>query len=488
MHGDKAYLLEVMAVVTDEVEDMVRMVVIEKRIDPSRKTIKLLIFEAKRKDVAINIQTIKDQDLTDPMLNAIDVIDLKSNLLSLGQLQEKGYVITIKERMCQIQDSEKGLIAQVNMSANKMFPIYIQNDVQSCFLMIAKESMWLWHLRYGHLNSYAHAPDEKRKKFDDEAERCIFLRLGEGGRIKQSMMTEFDMTDLGKMHYFLNIEVIQTSVGILASQKKYVQEILKRFKMKDCNLVGTPTAPDLKLVKNPGGKKVNATLYKQIVGSLMYLTSTRLDIMYAVGLISRYMENPMELHLLAVKRIFRYLQGKIYFGIFYKRGARSDLFGFTDSDYAGDADDRRSTSASSCSCQAIWLRSLLEALQYQQQGPILIYCDNVSAIKLLRNPVLHGRSKHIDVRYHFLRDLFFCRSEDQAADLLTKPLKLHVFVKLRQMKDEGSMGQSMVKYVLRLTQEAAIHGENDPEASPMMYGWRFYGFDSSSKWIEGIQA
>ncbi|KAJ0037349.1 hypothetical protein Pint_22828 [Pistacia integerrima] len=108
----------------------------------------------------------------------------------------------------------------------------------------------------------------------------------------------------------------------------------------------------------------------------MYLTSTRPDIMHAVSLISRYMENPTEIHLLAAKRIFRYLKGTADFGILYKKGGESNLIGFSDSDYVGDIDDRKN------SCQAIWLRRLLEVLHIQQQSPTLIYCDNIYAIKL----------------------------------------------------------------------------------------------------------
>ena len=114
---------------------------------------------------------------------------------------------------------------------------------------------------------------------------------------KKSMMAEFEMSDLGMMYYFLGIEVVQSSTGIFISQKKYVQDILDRFLMKDCNPVSTPTKFGLKLNKDHEGKKVDSTLYKQIVGSLMYLTATRLDIMYSVSLRSRYMENLTKIHL-----------------------------------------------------------------------------------------------------------------------------------------------------------------------------------------------
>uniref|UniRef100_A0A0V0GTF5 Putative ovule protein n=1 Tax=Solanum chacoense TaxID=4108 RepID=A0A0V0GTF5_SOLCH len=121
---------------------------------------------------------------------------------------------------------------------------------------------------------------------------------------KKSMMVEFDMTDIGMMHYFLGIEVVQSADGIFITQKKYAQEILDRFQMKSCNSASSPTEFGSKLTKEPGGRRVDNTLYKQIVGSLMYLTATRPDVMHAVSLISRYMESPKEMHLLAAKRIF----------------------------------------------------------------------------------------------------------------------------------------------------------------------------------------
>ena len=161
---------------------------------------------------------------------------------------------------------------------------------------------------------------------------------------KSSMMKEFAMTDLGMLHYFLGIEVIQSSDVIFLSQGKYAQDILAKVQLQHCNSVGTPIDLGLKLTKDPEGKKIDNILYKQMVGSLMYLTTTRHDIMHGVCLISRYIEYPTELHLLAAKRIFRYLKGTTDFGILYKKGEQSGLIGFTDSDYAGDSNDRKNTS------------------------------------------------------------------------------------------------------------------------------------------------
>lgn len=137
---------------------------------------------------------------------------------------------------------------------------------------------------------------------------------------------------------------MQSSNRIFISQKKSALEVLKRLKMKDCNSVATPTEVGLKLTRNGSGKKVNDTLYKQIVESLMYLTTMRPHIMFVMSMISRYMEKPTEDHLLVAKRIFHYLKGTADFGIFYRKVGNPSLCGFTDSDYAGDVENRKSTS------------------------------------------------------------------------------------------------------------------------------------------------
>lgn len=289
---------------------------------------------------------------------------------------------------------------------------------------------------------------------------------------KETMKKEFAMTDLGVMKYFLGVEVVQDEAGIFICQKKYAEEILTKFGMETCNSVRNPIVPGQKLTKEEVGDAVNSTQFKQLVGSLRYLTATRPDLMFSVNLVSRYMEEPREQHLLVVKRILRYVQGTVTMGIRYKRDGDSNLVGFVDSDYAGDIDDRRSTSgyvfmmgegavswsskkqpivtlstteaefvsAAFGACQAVWQRNILEEIGLPQTEGMTVFCDNSSTIKLSRNPVLHGRSKHISVRYHFLRDLVndgiinleYCSTLEQVADIMTKAVKLEVFGNLRR--------------------------------------------------------
>lgn len=242
--------------------------------------------------------------------------------------------------------------------------------------------------------------------------------------------------------------------------------------MESVNAVKTPVVPGTRLTREGSGDAVDSTMYKQMVGSLMYLTATRPDLMYSVCLVSRYMENPTQMHLLAIKKIMRYIKGTMDLGILYKRQGKIELRGYVDSDYAGDTDDRKSTggyifilgsgaiswsskkqavvtlstteaefiSAATGSCQAVWLRRIMKFLKEEQTVSTSIMCDNSSTIKLSRNPVLHGRCKHIDVRFHYLRelvkqgeiDLEYCRTEMQISDIMTKPLKQHDFVKMRE--------------------------------------------------------
>ncbi|KAM2778784.1 hypothetical protein COP1_014123 [Malus domestica] len=288
---------------------------------------------------------------------------------------------------------------------------------------------------------------------------------------KRVMTKEFEMTTIGLMAYYLGIEVKQNEEGIFISQESYTKEILKKFKMDDCKPISTPVECGVKLTKHDKEERVDPTFFKSLVGSLRYLTYTRPDILYVVGLVSRYMENPTTTHLKTAKRILRYLKGTVNFGLFYSSSDNYKLAGYSDSDWAGDSGDRKNTTgfvffmgdtaftwmskkqpivtlstceaeyvaATACVCHAIWLRNLLKELSMPQEEPTEIYVDNKSAIALAKNPVFHDRSKHIDTRYHYIRECIarkdvqveYVKSQDQIADIFTKPLKQEDFIRLR---------------------------------------------------------
>eukprot|EP00253_Pinus_taeda_P030370 PITA_30370 len=254
---------------------------------------------------------------------------------------------------------------------------------------------------------------------------------------KSVMKEEFEMTDMGFLRYFLGIEVDQNENGIFISQTRYVNEVLGRFDMQECKAAITPTVMGLKLSKEDSNKDFDPSLYKSIVGSLMYLTATRPDIMFVVSLISKFMERPKEAHWQAAKRILRYAKGTKRFGILYNVSEHSDLVGYTDSDWAGSVDDRKITSgyvfhmgsvviswaskkqsivalstaeaeyvaATAAACQAVWMRRMLRSLCREQEKATMIFCDNSSAIALSKNSVFHKRTKHIDTRFHYIREL-----------------------------------------------------------------------------------
>ena len=158
-------------------------------------------------------------------------------------------------------------------------------------------------------------------------------------------MKEFDMSDLGEMKYFLGLEITQTSEGIFLSQKQYATSLLKKFKLEKYNLVATSLVLNEKLMKNDGEAKADATLYRSLIGSLLYLTASRPDVMFSASLLSRYMQNPSQRHFGAAKRVLRYIKGTIDMGIWYIRVENGALIGFIDSDWAGCVNDYKSTSS-----------------------------------------------------------------------------------------------------------------------------------------------
>jgi Reverse transcriptase (RNA-dependent DNA polymerase) len=161
---------------------------------------------------------------------------------------------------------------------------------------------------------------------------------------KKVMKLKFEMTDLGMMRYFLSLKINKDKSGIFISQGAYARDILQKFGMSDCNSVATPMELGAKLSKFNGGEAVDLNNYRSLIGSLRYLTCTRPDISFAVGVASRFKEDPKHSHLKVVKRILRYIKGTEDLGLHYTKTNKFELTGYVDSDWYGDIDDRKSTS------------------------------------------------------------------------------------------------------------------------------------------------
>ncbi|GJZ75101.1 retrovirus-related pol polyprotein from transposon TNT 1-94 [Tanacetum coccineum] len=246
-------------------------------------------------------------------------------------------------------------------------------------------------------------------------------------KFSELMVKRFEMSMMGEMKFFLGLQVNQFSNGIFINQSKYILDILKRFGMENCDTVPTPMVEQAKLKLDLVGKPVDHTDYRSMIGSLMYLTSSRPDIMFATCMCARYQANPNEHHVSAVKRIFRYLKGTINLGLWYLKDSGFDLTAYSDADHVGSESEY--VAVSGCCAQVLWMRTQLTDYGFFFDK-VPIYCDSKSAIAISCNPVQHTRTKHIDVRYHFIKDhvekgtieLYFVGTEFQLADLFTKSL------------------------------------------------------------------
>ncbi|WVZ94772.1 hypothetical protein U9M48_040631 [Paspalum notatum var. saurae] len=279
---------------------------------------------------------------------------------------------------------------------------------------------------------------------------------------KVEMKKLFKMSDLGPLSYYLGIEVKQGQHGIELRQSAYADKLLEKAGMGRCNACATPMEVRLQLSKQGTSPTVDATMYRSLIGSLRYLLHTRPELTFAVGYLSRFMEEPRMEHMAAMKQLLRYVKGTCDHGLHYtNNGGKLNLLGYSDSGMAGDVDGRKSTTRvifflggnpvtwlsqkqrvvalSSCeaefiagaaaACQAVWLRRLLEDITGAKVPAPILKMDNQSAIALSKNPVLHDRSKHIDTRFHFIREcaekgdinIEFAGTQDQLADILTKP-------------------------------------------------------------------
>ena len=292
---------------------------------------------------------------------------------------------------------------------------------------------------------------------------------------KNKISSKFEMDDRGDVNFILGMTITRDRENrtLMINQKNYLNDVLKRFNMSDCKPVSTPVEPGQKFEKiSEGDEPFDVSTYQSAIGSLNYAAiATRPDISVAVGKLSQFMQSPSQIHWSAVKRVFRYIKGTISYGLKFNYSNNFELYGYSDSDWAGCVMSRKSTSGQlfrigGCTvswrskkqsvvalssteaeyialCEAAqettWLRHLLHDIGLQQVEPTTIFEDNQGSIALARNPKDHPRTKHVDVKYHFIRNtierkrmkVVYCPTADMVADTLTKGLPRPSFEKFR---------------------------------------------------------
>ena len=246
------------------------------------------------------------------------------------------------------------------------------------------------------------------------------------------MHSEFEMSMMGELNFFIGLQIKQLNEGTFINQAKYIRDILKRFNMEEARTMKTSMSSSIKLDKNGKGKSIHSTMYRGMIGFLLYLTASRPDIMYSVCLCAIFQSCPTESHLSAVKRILKYLKGIMDVGLWYPKNDNFELIGFLGIDFVGCRVERKSPSdtfhflghslvswhskkqnsvamstaeieyiaTSLCCAQIFWMKQTLIDFDLSFEH-VPIKCDNTSAISISKNPVQHSRTKHIKIRHHF---------------------------------------------------------------------------------------
>lgn len=294
--------------------------------------------------------------------------------------------------------------------------------------------------------------------------------------VKSCLMEQYKMTDFGKLEYFLGVKISQFETGkMFLSQESYAQRLINKFGLSDANSVKTPIESNLRLTEvGDKSELCDPVLYQSVVGSLLYLsTKTRPDIAYAISKAARYCSKPTKEHWSVVKRIIRYIKGTLNYGLLYTKSESAVCVGYSDSDWAGEQSDRKSTSGfsfqlsgasiswnsskqkcvalstaeaeymalSNATQEAVWLKQFFEDLNVSSGQPITIYEDNQATISISNDNICSRKTKHIDIKFHFVRDqisknvicLKYCNTDNMIADILTKGLTHEKFIRCRKM-------------------------------------------------------
>jgi hypothetical protein len=303
---------------------------------------------------------------------------------------------------------------------------------------------------------------------------CIIEGKDENYRsiVEKRLSERFKIKTFDKVEHFIGLQLEHTPEFIRVHQKDYILTLLERFNLKGCSTANTPA-----VYNQQGSEKFlpDNVEYRQIVGSLIYLIATRPDVCSAVTHLSRHLEKPTEKNMIAAKRVLRYLAGTAKKGVVYKKGQGTlkQITCFSDSDWAGDRKTRKSVSGfvvyfagapicwksktqptvalSSCEAEYValtvaakeimWLVQFFEEIGNKVEQPVFVFGDNTASIALAKDPVHHERTKHIDIKHHFLRDLVmgkklrlvYVPTADNVADVLTKATSPKIFLKLTKL-------------------------------------------------------
>lgn len=333
---------------------------------------------------------------------------------------------------------------------------FLRSKHDSCLYVLKKNDHIIYMLLY----------------VDDILIACLSLQVLES--LKDELKNEFQMKDLGIIKHFLGVQIsYDVKAGVMElSQKAAIEKLLDKFQMTDCRSVKTPMIPNLTLEPSRKRKQINQP-YRELIGSIMYIMlATRPDLCYAIAYLSRFQDKFDEVHWNHLQQVLRYLKGTISKKLVLRRqGSANSVSCYVDADFARDVVDRKSTTgfvievygctvvwcskkqpiitrstteaeyvaASFAVCESLWIKGILEDMQSMDPGPIIVYEDNQSCIKIAKNH--DGKmSKYIDIKFHHIRDkvaegqikLVYVQSADQKADIMTKPLAPYQFEKFRE--------------------------------------------------------
>ncbi|KAI5330224.1 hypothetical protein L3X38_029622 [Prunus dulcis] len=296
----------------------------------------------------------------------------------------------------------------------------------------------------------------------------LFVKISDSA-IVVLLLYVYDIILTGSNSHVIQEISYKSNADLFISQQKYAKDLLVKAGMESCRSCPTPSKPHTPVLPTDGEPLKEPSIYRSIVGALQYLTFTRPDLAYSVNTVCQFMNNPTEVHFQLVKRILRYIQGTLHYGLTYSSSVPVSLSAYSDADWAGDITTRRSTTGfvvflgsnpiswqskkqgsvsrssteaeyralANASAEVAWIRQILADLHVFLSEPPLLFCDNMSALALSSNHVFHSRIKHLDVDFRFVRERIqrkdflvqYIPTDDQVADILTKGLHSPIFVK-----------------------------------------------------------